>query len=195
MRMQTLAVSAAGITTVAGLILLLDRGGLIAAALLLIGIALLVKARLKPARTDLGLCVGLAAIVASTWIATFQYVISTWESSEVVELAIETGEGTHNARVWVMDIGEHPVVYYDAPPRAAKALLEGKPLQLTRAGEVSTRIPEATEIELLPEDEAIEILEAMEAKYGDRVDAADIYYLMLGRPWDRIALVATLIEM
>ena len=46
----------------------------------------------------------------------------------------------------------------------------------------------------LPEDEAKRILEAMETKYADQNSAAVIYYLMVGPPRDRVALVARLIE-
>ena len=60
-----------------------------------------------------------------------------------------------------------------AEPEVAASLLAGRPLQFSRAGEVSTRIPDARRIETLAEVEATQILETMEAKYGDRVAAAD----------------------
>lgn len=184
----------AGITTATALLLVVDRGGVLAWATLLVGAALLAKIWFKPSRIDPGLSVGLAAVSAMAWVGTFYYVISTWESGEVVELVIDASNGAHTARVWVLDIGEHPLVYYDAEPEVAKSLLEGRPLQLTRAREVSNRIPEATRVDTLPVDEANRIFETMVNKYGDRVGAADIYYSMLGRSRDRIAVVAKLIE-
>lgn len=191
-RSRTISVCITGLTTLVALFLLVDRGGLIAVGTLILGIALLGKLWLKPSRLDPALSVGLAAIPALTWVATFYYVISTWETGEVVELAIDTGGGIHTARVWVLDIGAHPTIYYDAEPEVAQSLLAGTPLQFTRAGEVSTRIPDAVRAELLPEEQAKRVFEAMEAKYGERVSAADIYYLMLGRPGDRVAVVASL---
>lgn len=88
------------------------------------------------------------------WVGTLYYVISTYESGEVAELAIDTGNGAHTAR----------------------------------------RIPKATRVDALPEDEANLILEVMRTKYGDRMTAADVNYLMLGRSRDRVAVVANLIE-
>ena len=97
-------------------------------------------------------------------------------------------------RVWVLDTDSAPLIYYDAEPDAAKSLLAGKPLRLTRAGTAGTRIPVATRVDELLEDEANQILLTMQAKYGDRMGAATIYYLMLGRARDRVALVARLVE-
>jgi hypothetical protein len=194
LKSRRIAVFIAGLTTVVALILLVDRGGLIAWGALFIGVALLAKIWLKPSKLDPVLSVGLATIPVLAWVGTLYYVISTWESGEVVELAIDTGNGAHTARLWVLDIGAYPLVYYDAEPEVAKSLLAGKPLQFTRAGEVSTRIPKATQVDALPEDEANLILEAMGTKYGDRNSAAEIYYSMLGRSRDRVAVVANLIE-
>ena len=189
-----IAVFIAGLTVVVALILVVDRGGLIAWGTLFIGISLLVKIWLMPSTLDPGLSVGMATVSVLAWVGTLQYVISTWESGEVVELAIDTSNGPHAARVWVLDVGAYPLVYYDAKPEVAKSLLAGKALQFTRAGKVSTRIPKATQVDALSEDEANLILEAMETKYGDRMRAADIYYSMLGRSRDRVAVVANLIE-
>ena len=188
------AVFLAGLTTVVALMLLVDRGGLLAWGTLIVGVALVAKIRLKPSRLDLGLSVGLAATSVLAWVGTWYYVISTWESGEVVELAIDTSNGVQTARVWVLDMGAYPLVYYDAEPEVAHSLLAGKPLQLTRAGETGVRIPEASRVDALPEDEANLIFAAMQTKYGDRLGAADIYYAMLGRSRDRIAVVASLIE-
>jgi len=184
----------AALTTSVALVLLVDRGGLIAWGTFFSGVALLAKIGLKPSRIDLGLSVGLATLSVLAWVGTLYYVISTWESGEVVELNIDTSEGEHTARLWVLDIGADPIVYYDAEREVAKSLLAGKPLQFTRADEVSTRVPRATLVDALPEGEANRILEAMEAKYGYRNKAAGIYYSLLGRSRDRVALVVSLIE-
>ncbi len=191
---RTIATFTAGFTTLAALILAIDRGGLIGWGVLFIGVGLLAKIWLKASRLDLGLSVGLAAISVLAWVGILYYVISTYESGEVVELAIDTSRGAHIARLWVLDVGGDPTVYYDAEPEVAKSLLAGKPLQFTRKGVVSTRTPEAIQIDALPDTEAKGLLEVMRAKYGDRMMAADAYYLVLGRPRDRVGLVVKLIE-
>lgn len=182
------------LTSVVALFLVVDRGGLIAWGALVVGVALLAKIWLRPSRLDLGLSCALVTISVLAWFGTHYYVISTWESGEVVELSIDTSNGPHTVRLWVLDIGAAPLVYYDAEPEVAKSLLAGKPLRFMRAGEVSTRIPKASQVDALPEDRANLVLEAMETKYGDRNNAAIVYYVMLGRSRDRVALVANLIE-
>lgn len=197
MTMQTTRISTlviAAVTALIGLYLVADRNGVLAWLGLLIGVGMLVKIWRRPSRIDLALAVGLAAVPVLAWFGTVQYVISTWESGEVVELTIETAEGTHNARLWVMDIDAQPVVYYDAEPHVAASLLAGTPLQFTRGGETRTRIPHATRVEALPEVRANKVLDAMQTKYGDRNHAADIWYVMLGRPSDRVAVVVELTE-
>ncbi|MGE0624193.1 MAG: hypothetical protein AB7I04_05570 [Pseudomonadales bacterium] len=194
MSARSIAACTAGLTTLVAAILVIDRGGLIAWGALLIGASLLAKIGWKPAKTDLGLAIGLASVSVLSWIGTFYYVISTWESGEVVELAIDTDAGAHTARVWVLDVGDEPLIYYDAEPEVAQALLAGKPLKLTRNDQMTTRIPKATEVDALPEADANKVFEAMITKYGDRVGVADIYYAMLGRSSDRIAVVASLAE-
>lgn len=194
LKSRRIAFFIAGLSTVVALILVVDRGGLIAWGALVIGVALLVKVWLKPSKLDLGLTVGLVTIPVLAWFGTFYYVISRWESGEVVELAIDTSNGAHTVRLWVLDIGAYPTVYYDAEPEVAKSLLAGKPLKFTRAGEVSTRIPKTTKVDALPEDEANLVLEAMETKYGDRNGAAVLYYALLGTPRDRVPVVVNLIE-
>lgn len=188
------AVSIAGFTTVVALLLVVDRGGLIAWGTLILGGSLLAKIWLRPSKSDTAWSVGMATIPALVWVGTLYYVITTYESGEVVELAIDVGSDTHTARVWVLEIGADPVVYYEADPLVADSLLAGEPLQFTRAGKKSTRRPNAQRVDSLPEDEATRILEVMGAKYGDRMTAADVYYVMLGSPRDRVAVIVTLIE-
>lgn len=182
-----------GLIALAMLALSIYRGGLIAWIGLMASVGLLGKILFKPARVDLGLAAGLAIVLLLAWFGARYYVISTWESGEVVELAIDTGEGTHVARLWVLEVSEHPVVYYDAEPLVAQALLDGKPVQFTRAGDVSTRIPKAVLADTLPEAEANRIFDAMLSKYGSRNDAADVYYGLLGRLRDRVAVIVELL--
>ena len=194
LQVRKISVFITGLITLTALILLVDRGGLIAWSTFFIGCALIAKIWLKPSKLDLGLSVGLAAVSVLAWVGTLYYVISTYESGEVVELAIDTSTGPHTARLWVLEIGPDPVVYYDAEPEVVESLLAGKPLQFTRAGKVSTRIPRAKLVDELPEDRANRILEVMGTKYGGRMTAADVFYVMLGSSQDRVAVVVDLIE-
>lgn len=194
MNSQILSVLIASVVLVVGFGLLLSRGGLIAWCAVLIGLALLAKALLKPSDVDPGLAIGSATLLTLVWAGALFYVISTYESGEVVELAVDTEEGFHNARLWVLDVGVFPVVYFDAEPGVARSLLAGKPLQFTRAGQISTRIPEATEADELSKEQADDVYQAMSNKYGSRMRAADVYYAVLGRPRDRVALIVRLTE-
>tara|TARA_R110002073_G_scaffold18215_2_gene67747 strand:+ start:214 stop:807 length:594 start_codon:yes stop_codon:yes gene_type:complete len=192
LKLRKIAGLVAGLTAATGLILLVTRGGLIAWAALFIGALLLTKIWLKPSKYDLAMSSVVAIVLVSSWIGTFYYVISTFESGEVVELQIDTENGLHIARVWVLDIGAHPIVYYDTEPAVVESLLAGTPIQLTRSGETSTRIPEATLFDELPEDEANQIFEVMGDKYAERNEAVEVFYSMLGSPRNRIDVVARL---
>ena len=176
------------------LLVVMDRGGLIASATMLAGAGLVAKAWLHPSNRAPAFAISLAIVPVLLSVGAYYYVISSWESGEVVELAFETEEGPHTARLWVMDVGSSPTVYYDAPPEAAKALLAGAPVQFTRNNVTSTRTPQARPVEALPEEEANLILEAMLTKYGDLNGVATVNYLLLGRPTDQVALVVNLIE-
>ncbi len=191
---QKVALAFAGFFFIAALALLVERGGLIAWGGVIIGATLLMKSWFKPSKRDLSVSVILAITLLLAWFGTRQYVLSTWESGEVVELSFAVGDGEHTARLWVMDIEGHPVVYYDAAPDAANALLNGTPVRFARDGKTSVRIPDATPVDELPETEANRVLEAMGTKYGDRNSAATVYYVMLGRPKDRVAVVVRLTE-
>jgi len=173
------------------------RPGLIVYVAAMLGVLLLLKIWRRPARflkIDIALAVGLITVTVVAWIGTWFYVLSVWESGEVVELAIDTTEGIHTARLWVMDIGANPVVFYDAEPAIAQALLSGQPLGFTRAGEQSSRIPRAAVAETLPEARRKEVLGAMAEQYGERNSAATVYYLLLGRLRYRVSLVIELLE-
>ena len=100
----------------AGGLLVFERGGLLAWLGVVLGAALLVKSLQRPASRDALLAAAVLATWVLSWGATGLYVVSTWESGEVVELALADG---HVARVWVLDTGDGPVMYYDAPPLRA----------------------------------------------------------------------------
>ena len=176
---------------IAGVVL---RGGLIAWVAATLSALLLLKTWRRPAKIDTALAVGLVSVSVLAWVGTWFYVVSVWESGEVVELAIDTPDGVHTARLWVMDVGPNPVVFYDAEPRVARALLSGRPLGFTRAGKQSSRIPHASEAETLSEARSQEVLGAMAEQYGQRNSAATVYYLLLGRLRHRVALVVELLE-
>ena len=189
------ALIVAALTIVGAVALVFYRGGVIAWAVLILGAGLLAKALMKPSGSDLGMSLGLAAFFVIAWIGTWYYVISTYESGEVVELAIDIGGGeTQTARLWVFELEEETTVYFDANPDAAQSLLAGKPVLYTRQGVTNSRVPLANEALKLPEREANAALEAMGAKYGDRMTAADLYYVLLGVPRNRTSLVVKLLD-
>ena len=189
-----MAVIVAAAVSAAALMIVIERGGLIAWTALLLGVGLFLKTLLKPSKLDTGMGIGLALIALAAWFGTHRYVISTWESGEVVELTIGTDTGAHTARLWVLDIGEHPTVYFDAEPELAASLLEGVPVQFTRNGETSRRTPRATRADDLSQETANAVFAAMVEKYGDRNGAADIYYLLLGSSRDRVPVVVELLR-
>lgn len=191
---RAIAASIAGVTLIAAAIVCVHRGGAIAGLTLVAAGLLLAKIRFKPSPRDWAIALGIAVVPALLWVATLRYVIATYESGEVVELAIDTDTGLHTARLWIMDMGPDPTVYYDAPPQAAAALLAGKRLQMTRGAIASERIPQASRFDGLPQPQADGILQAMQEKYGDRYNAAIVFYVLLGSPRDRITVVATLAE-
>ncbi len=191
---HTVAIGITGLTLFAALALVIDRGGLIAWATALLAVGLLAKTLIRPTRFDLGLSIGLPAVAVLAWAGVFYCVITTYESGEVVQLSVETSSGPAFARLWVFDTNMGPTLYYDAPPQMAELLLAGEPMWVERAGQASVRTLVATPAETLAEPQAAHVLESMGAKYGERMTAADLYYVLLGRPRDRIPLVLTFDE-
>lgn len=189
-RRIALALTAA--TTLVGLFLVVDRSGLIAWLAVVLGVALLAKVWLKPSTRDLASAIGFAAALTLLWFGTVAGVISTYESGEVVELTIPTPDGTHHGRVWIFDVDGVDTVYYDAPQAAAASLIASTPIHVTRNKRSSEAVPQARRAEALSEEEAGRVLAAMEAKYGNRVLASTAYYVLLGQPRDRVALVIEL---
>ena len=174
--------------------LVVTRGGAIAWFALVCSLLLLLKIRLRPARSDLFAACGIAIVGVLSWLVVHHHVISTWESGEVVELTIDTSEGQLTARLWVFDIDGDPHVYYDAPPQAAASLLAGDMVVYNRGGVVSNRVPAAFTADDLSQESVTRVVKAMQDKYGDRNNAAVLYYLLLGSPRDRVALVVRLAE-
>ncbi len=196
MKIKTTTIALAMIACVllAAGFLIAVRGGLIAWVSGFAGMLLLAKLRWRPSRRDAAYAVALFGLSTLAWVGTFYYVISTYESGEVVELTIDERGVKQTVRLWVMDLPGAPVVYIDAEPELAESLLAGKPVRFTRAGITSMRVPEATLIDEMSGIEADAVLQAMADKYGSRMAAVDLYYGLLGRPRNRLALVVRLIE-
>ena len=108
--------------TVASALLIFERGGLLAWTGLVVAVVLLLEGLLRPGKLDGLLIFICAALWAGAWFGTRHYVISTWESGEVVELSIVTTNGIHVARTWVLDTDSSMLIYYDAEPDIVSAL-------------------------------------------------------------------------
>lgn len=195
--MQTrsgLAIGVAVVLVLATGLVALERGGVLAWAGAVIGAVLLVKFLALPSKWDSRLSITTMLLWGVAWAGTLYYVVSTWESGEVVELAIDLPTGTHAARLWVLDPGDSPLIYYDAPRAVAEALLSGTPVAFTRGGTTSVKQPEARLVEQVSEEEASAIFALMSEKYGDRNAATDVYYALLGRSRSRVPIVVRLVE-
>jgi hypothetical protein len=192
---RTIAMTISALLTLAGLVIFIDRGGLLSLVGLIAGPALLIKIFLRSSKLDIWLCLGVAAIWGLVWAGTFYYVINTWESGEVVELAVDAPDGNHTARVWVLETDNSLVLYYDAEPNIAEAMLSGRPIKVTRDGQVVnfTRAV-ARSTEDISKEEMDNIYQMWADKYGTRNEATDVFYQMLGRSRDRIAVVIKLFK-
>lgn len=178
---------------IAGVVLIYQRSGILSWLGLALGAGLFLKVIVRPSKQDLWLCLVLPALWCAAWAAIFYYVIYTWEAGEVVELSVELPTGTHTARTWIMERPEALLIYYDAPSKAAEVLVAGGALAVTRGGE---SLPfdrySAVLADSMPQDEADQVLALMAAQYGDKNDAADIFYGFLGRARDRAGVVVTI---
>jgi hypothetical protein len=191
MRRSLAAVVAAAITLVA-MALIVERGGVLAWAGSVAGVTLLLKILVRPAASDLGISIATVVAWALAWAGTIYYVISTWESGEVVELGIHTPNGMHTARVWVLDDDAWVVLVYDAAPEIAEAMMSGNPIRLERNGRVSTGHAVATPVADMPQAEVSRIFQLMDDKYGRRNLATDVFYRFLGRSRDRVVMMVKL---
>lgn len=174
---------------VAAAVLVIDRGGLLAWIGLVLGALLLLKMLRRPSPRDTTLCVAILGIWGIAWGATWYYVVSTWESGEVVQIEVAGG---HTARVWVLDMNDGLSMYYDAPPDVASRLLEGARLSMTRDGHVRDECATASRVAELPEEQLQGLITRMEEKYEGRNTATDVFYAVLGVRRDRVGLLIEL---
>ncbi|MDJ0788424.1 MAG: hypothetical protein QNK05_16580 [Myxococcota bacterium] len=186
---RRIALGAIACLLVASAFLVVDRGGLLAWLGAVLAAGLLLKILRRPSARDALLSAGALGVWAISWGATWGYVVSTWESGEVVQLDVA---GEHTARVWVLDLSGGPIMYYDAPPEVASPLLAGEAVSMTRDGRVRDACAVAARAEDLPEDRLQDLIGRMEEKYGSRNLATTVYYSVLGVKRDRVGLVIEL---
>jgi hypothetical protein len=177
-----------GLLLIAGY-LVVERGGLIAWSGVILAGLLLVKTLRWPTSRDMMLVAATFALWASAWAMSWYYVVSMWESGEVVD--VEIG-GEHTVRVWVLDMKDGPTMYYDAPPGVARSLLAGVPMSVTRAGHVQRGCASTTRVEDVSEEQALDVYRAMEEKYQGRNQATEFFYAVLGAKRNRIDVLVRL---
>lgn len=187
---SAIAVGVAFLLLAAGVVLIYQRGGILAWLGLLLGAGLLLKSWIRPSNWDLPLGLTASTLWTLAWAAIFYYVISTWETGEVVELTIETPSGGHTARTWIMEEPNAWILYYDAPTQAADALISGAPVAVMRGNApLSFKHYTAVRVDDMPEDEINQLFGLMSKKYGERNAATDVFYGFLGRSRDKIGVV------
>ncbi len=187
---KAVAMATALLLLVAGLVLIYLRGGILAWLGFLFGAGLLLKAWFRPSKADLPLSLATVALWAVSWPAIFYYVISTWETGEVVELTINTASGSHTARTWILEEPATLVLYYDAPKLAADALLSGASIAVQRGGApLLFERHQVLQADEMAEAEVARLFGLMSKQYGERNAATDIYYGFLGRASDRVGMV------
>ena len=186
---RSIAVCLAAALFVAGGFAAFDRGGLLAWIGVLLGALLLLKAWRRPSPKDAVLALAALGLWLVGWAATWQYVMSTWESGEVVQIEVEGG---HVARLWVLELNGEPHMYYDAPPEIARQLLAGAALSVERGGQIRQGCASAERVDDLPEARMQEALGLMEAKYADQNMATNVFYVVLGGRRDRVGLLMKL---
>ena len=164
------------------------RGGGLAWSGVIVSVLLLAKHVALPSRRDVFVVLGFAALWAASWPAAWAYVRSTWESGEVVEIDVRISDESHAARVWVLDVDGDWLMYYDAPPRIAQALIAGAPMTVERGERRMEGCANATRVSDMPSEERDALLAVMEAKYGEQGHATTIFYAVLGGRKDRIGL-------
>ncbi|MFK7898985.1 MAG: hypothetical protein AB8G23_24360 [Myxococcota bacterium] len=170
------------------------RGGALAWLGLILASLLLAKHFASPSRIDVFLTLGITALWAAAWPAAWGYVRSTWESGEVVEISIQRPDELATARVWVLDVNDQWMMYYDAPPQIGQALLDGAPIIVKRGDETAAGCADATRVSELPTEERDSLLALMEAKYEAQSLATTVFYGVLGGRKDRIGLAVLVKE-
>jgi len=169
--------------------LVFQRGGILAWSGAVAALLLYAKHSLRPSRTDSLASLGVTLLWVVAWVVTWDYVRSTWESGEVVEIGIQVPGGIHKARVWVLDLDGDPVVYYDAPSRVGDELLADAPMTIIRDEKSIAGCSDATRVDDLSEEEVAVVFSLMEDKYQERNRATAIFYSVLGVERDRIGLL------
>lgn len=186
---RLIAVAVASSMVIAAVLLVVDRGGLLAWSGAVLGALLLLKVLLRPSPRDVLLSVATLGVWAVSWGAAWAYVVSTWESGEVVQIEVAGGD---IARVWVLDTSDGPLMYYEAPPDVANRLLAGAPLSMTRNGQVQNECANASRVEELPEEQVQDLLSQLEEKYEGRNTATAVFYAVLGVQRDRVGMLIRL---
>lgn len=186
---RSIALGAAAATLLAAAYLVVERGGLLAWIGVVLAALLLIKMLSRPARRDMVLAVSTLTVWILAWPVTWYYVMSTWESGEVVD--VETAGG-HTARVWVLDMSDGPTMYYDAPPDIARNLLAGTPVSVTRAGRVQQGCVAASRVEDISNERLQDLYSEMEQKYQGLNQATEVFYTVLGGERDRIGVLMKL---
>lgn len=187
---SAIPVAVAFLVLAAGAVLIYQRGGVLAWVGIFLGAGLFLKFLLRPSNWDLPLALTMSALWAFAWLAVFYYVISTWETGEVVELTIQAPSGSHSARTWILEAPSALILYYDAPIEVAGALLSGAPLAVMRDDKPLV-IHQYTAVRLddMPEDEINQLFDLMSKTYGERNAATDVFYRFLGRSRDKAGVV------
>ena len=170
----------------AAVFLVVDRGGILAWVGVVAGALLFLKVLRWPSPRDAVTSVSVLGIWVMLWAGTWWYVRAAWESGEVLQMRIADKQ---TVRVWVLDMSDGPVVYYDAPPEAADLLLGGAPLSWTRAGHTKQGCAAVERASDLSEEQALAVVELMEEKYKGANMATNVFYLALGGKRDREGLL------
>lgn len=182
-RATVLSLSAALATVSIGL--LATRGGLLAALGAAAGIAMLVKASMRPGDADLKWIAGGTVAWCALWGVALGSVYLGWESGEVVVLRPvdpATGE-TAELRVWVVDdeVAGVPVVFYDGSRDRLAAMGEQATLEWVRGDITHQSRPTLHMIDDASPEFIERITRLFESKYGELNWATDGFFLLTGR--------------
>ncbi len=188
----TPALMLAVILILAFTIIIAIRGGLVFWAALLMTAAWAVKTVMRPGGRDLAGVMSIGVLAAISWAGISAWVFSTWESVEVVTVAVPMEGGEQTVRTWIMDEREHPWIIYDADANVADALLAGANISVTRDG-ITT--PYAVDVSLYDEmtpEESAPLFDEYLAKYGEVDFINNVFYGLLGRKRGRVVLILEL---
>ncbi len=161
------------------------RGGLLAVLGLVVGVAMIAKAFVRPGDPDVKWIVCSIAAWCVLWGITLGSVYLGWESAEVVVLRPvdpETGDA-YELRVWVVDdeLTGGPVVFYDGPRDRLSAIGRLATLEWVRGDITHRSRPTLHWIDDASPEFVERIFGLYEAKYGDLDWAANVFYVFAGR--------------